>query len=376
MMSELIIPSARVRDLTSAPRRIPIEIEGSVTFEIALTLWSAFSPKDPNTAAELGRKWLGNVRNACGDELGEELTQLGGPLAHVWLGISALLLSAPHPHDPDRAFTWLEGISEQRLRMWILGYTTDQQDQGLIEQAADGDLEAAVALIDDTSHGKEELVGYFEWLLANQGLPARYARALRHFRADVFSEFEEEFAGAISRAAAARRAAPIRGSAKEVVEEVTSGLDFEIPLAVTRVVLVPSVLTRPLSLVDGYRGSLFVYYGMADEFINSDPEAPPSWMVRTYKALSDEKRLRILRRLGEGPASLDDLVEMLGISKSTVHHHIASLRGAGLIRVHIEDVVTGKKAHLYSIREQSVADAGGLLDAYLRTDEEHTGHVR
>ena len=37
-MSELIIPSERVRGLTSAPRRIPIDIEGSVTYEIVHTV--------------------------------------------------------------------------------------------------------------------------------------------------------------------------------------------------------------------------------------------------------------------------------------------------------------------------------------------------
>lgn len=82
-------------------------------------------------------------------------------------------------------------------------------------------------------------------------------------------------------------------------------------------VLIPSVVTRPLSVLDTYRGTLFVYYGIADEFIDSDPEAPPSWLVRTYKALSDERRLRIMRRLGEGPASLDDVSDLLGVSKST-----------------------------------------------------------
>jgi DNA-binding transcriptional ArsR family regulator len=374
-MSEKIISSERVRDLTAAPRRIPIEVEGSVTYEIALTIWSAFSPKESNTASELGENWLEDIRAACDEDLAAELTRLGGPWAHVWLAISSLLLSAPHPHDPDRAFTWLEGVGEQRLRRWILGYSAQDDDRALIEQAAGGDVDAAVSLLGESPDEKEGMVGFFEWMLSNEGLPSRYAGALRRFREDVFSDFEDEFAGAISRAAAARRAAPVRGSAKEVVEEVTSGIDFEIPLAISRVILVPSVLTRPLSLIDGYRGTLMVYYGIADEFINSDPEAPPSWLVRTYKALSDERRLRILRRLSESPASLDDLVEMLGLTKSTVHHHITLLRGAGLIRVHIdEDKSSGKKTY-FSVREQSVADAGGFLDTYLRSTEEEERDV-
>lgn len=373
-MTELIIPSERVRGLTSAPRRLPIEVEGSVTHEIALTIWSTFSPKNTHTAHDLGEDWHESVREATDDDLAEELMTLGGPWCSGWLAVSSLMLAAPHPHDPDRVFGWLESVSEQRLRRWFLGYRSPNDDQALIEQAAHGDVDAAVELLGEEAESKPEVVEHLKWMLGTEGLPARYASALKRFRTGIFSEFEDEFAGAISRAAAARRAAPARGSAKEVVEDVTSGIDFEIPVGITRVVLVPSVITRPLSLIDGYRGTLIVYYGMADEFFDSDPEAPPSWLVRTYKALSDERRLRIMRRLSEGPASLDDLSEMLGLSKSTVHHHIAILRGAGMVRVHMKtDDSSTKKS--YSIREQSLTDASGSLDAYLRTSEDTQAHV-
>lgn len=364
-MAEMIIPTERVRGLTAAPRRIPIEVEGTVTFEIAVTIWSAFSPKDTNTAMELGgESWLEKVRGACGDELADELTKLGGPWAHAWLAISSLMLSAPHPHEPKKVFDWLETVGELRLRRWILGYSSDSGDQALIEQAAGGDTEAVTELMSEMSADKPDLVEYLHWLVTTEGLPARFATALRRFRDEVFVEYEEEFAGAIDRAAAARRAAPTRGTAKEIVEEVTSGIDFDIPVGVTRVVLVPSVLTRPLSLIDTYRGTLVIYYGIADEFIDSDPEAPPSWLVRAYKALSDERRLRILRRLSEGPASLDDLTEMLGLTKSTVHHHMSLLRAAGLIRVHIPEDKSSREKN-YSLREQSLTDAMGYLDSYL-----------
>lgn len=373
-MTERIIPSERVRDLASAPSRIPIEIEGAVTYEIPLVIWAAFNPKQSNTASELGKNWHEKIRESCGDELASELRALGGPYAHIWLAVAGFLLSAPHPHDPDRVFEWLETVGEQRLRRWILGYSSHTDDQALIEQAAQGDMDAAVELLGEKADEKADLIEFLQWMLETEGLPARYTAALRQFRSKVFAEHEEEFAGAISRAAAARRAAPTRGSAKEVVEEVTSGIEFEIPAGITRVVLVPSVLTRPLSLIDGYRGTLIVYFGITDEFFNSDPEAPPSWLVRTYKALSDERRLRIMRRLSEGPASLDDLSEMLGLTKSTVHHHIALLRGAGLIRVHIQEDKSSSKKN-FSLREQSLADAAGFLDSYLRTTEEQKEHA-
>jgi DNA-binding transcriptional ArsR family regulator len=368
-MSENVIHSDRIRGLTSAPRRIAIEIEGSVTSEIVLTAWSVFSPKATNAAFELGPEWLEMVKSQTGDDLTERIVTLGGPWCATWLAVSSFLLSAPHPHDPDRVFDWLSTVDNNRLRRWIIGYSCHSDNQALIEQAAEGDLDAAVELLGDRIENKPELVDHMKWLINAEGLPERYADTLREFRSEVFSGYEDEFAGAIGRAAAAQRAAPANGSAKEIVEEVTSGLDFDIPHGVSRVVLIPSMVTRPLSVIDVNRGTLVVYYGIADEFVDSDSDAPPSWLVRTYKALGDERRLRIMRRLSEGPASLDDLTQMLDISKSTVHHHIALLRGAGLITVHIpEDKSTAKKS--FSLRLQSLAHSRGFLDSYLMPIEE------
>ncbi|MBW2471479.1 MAG: helix-turn-helix transcriptional regulator, partial [Deltaproteobacteria bacterium] len=115
---------------------------------------------------------------------------------------------------------------------------------------------------------------------------------------------------------------------------------------------------------------------VADEFVDTDPEAPPSWLVNTYKALSDERRLRILRRLAEGDTSLEELTEMLGLSKSTVHHHISILRGAGLVRVNLShDEGYKHKQRIYSLRDQALGDATGSLDTYLRFEEKEAQHA-
>ncbi len=374
-MAELIIPNEKVRDLSEAPRRLPIDIEGSVTSEILLTLWTVLNPKETNSARELGESWVEDLVAKIPEDLHKDLVQLGGPYGYVWLALSAFLLTAPHPHNPVEVLDWLENVDEGRLRRWAIGYISDSEDQGLIEQAASGDMEAVKQVMGDRAKKAPEKLEFLDWLVTTEGLPQRYANALRRFRETAFSEHEEDFAAAISRAAAARRTSPTRGEAKAVVEEVTSGIDFDIPLGVSRVVLVPSVVTRPLSLVDGHGGTLVVYYGIADEFIDSDPEAPPSWLVRTYKALSDERRLRIMRRLSEGSASLDELTSLLGLSKSTVHHHISQLRAAGLIRVHIPHNDEYQKHKIYSLREQSLADASGFLTSYLRNTDQEERHA-
>jgi ArsR family transcriptional regulator, arsenate/arsenite/antimonite-responsive transcriptional repressor len=50
-----------------------------------------------------------------------------------------------------------------------------------------------------------------------------------------------------------------------------------------------------------------------------------------HKALADVNRLRIVRRLADGPASVTDLIEQIGLSQPLVSWHIARLRAAGLV---------------------------------------------
>lgn len=54
--------------------------------------------------------------------------------------------------------------------------------------------------------------------------------------------------------------------------------------------------------------------------------------LRTFhKALADVNRLRIVRRLAEGDASVTELIEHVGLSQPLVSHHLKRLRAAGLV---------------------------------------------
>lgn len=375
-MIEIIKPETRVRDLTAAPRRIPIELDGSVAYESLLTMWVTFNPKEKGTNFDLGSDWTEKVRERTPSDLKKEIESLGGPYCYTWLAIAGLVATAPHPHDPDSVYEWLSGMAPKRLRRWLIGYVSHNSDASLIEQAAGGDLSVLPQLVEgekDMSEFVEHLEKLFD--VPDEELASRFADAVQRFRKEVFVDFEEEFGGAINRAAAARRAVATRDSAKAVIEDVTNGLEYDIPLGVTRVVLVPSVVLKPLSVIDQHRETLIVFYAVADEFIDSDPEAPPSWLARTYKALSDEKRLRILRRVSEGETTLDEITEMLGLSKSTVHHHISILRAAGLVRVHLSHNDAGIKCSTYTLREQSLADASSFLDTYIQTPRQEARHA-
>jgi DNA-binding transcriptional ArsR family regulator len=365
-MVETIAP--QIRDLTVPSRHIPIEVEAEVCCEMLLTIWRTHSVGEKPDSFDLGPEWHQRMVEATSADLEEEIVFLGGPFHWFWLAIGGLLISAPHPHDPDRVLGWLESLDPRRLRLRLLGYAAGHlTDPPLLEEAA-ADGEALRRLLEGAiEEWKEEKRDQFLdhalslFSLDETELRDRLVTVLRRYRQEVFAEVEEEFGGAIARAAAARRAMGSTGPAKEVIEEVTKGLDYEIPLGVTRVVLIPSLVTRPLSILDQHRELLLVYYGMADEFVETDPNAAPSWLVRTYKALGDERRLRIVRRLSEGETTFDELVDLLGLTKSTVHHHISILRAAGLVRVHVPE--DDGRQRTYSLRRQAIDNAFESLDS-------------
>jgi DNA-binding transcriptional ArsR family regulator len=50
-----------------------------------------------------------------------------------------------------------------------------------------------------------------------------------------------------------------------------------------------------------------------------------------HKALSDVNRLRIVRRLARGKASVGELIEHVGLSQPLVSWHLGRLRAAGIV---------------------------------------------
>jgi ArsR family transcriptional regulator len=50
-----------------------------------------------------------------------------------------------------------------------------------------------------------------------------------------------------------------------------------------------------------------------------------------HKALADVNRLRIVRRLAEGPATVGNLIQTVGLSQPLVSWHVGRLKAAGVV---------------------------------------------
>jgi len=154
----------------------------------------------------------------------------------------------------------------------------------------------------------------------------------------------------------------------QLVETVTNGVAYEAEAGVREVVLTPSVLLRPWNLLFLFGDSRYIVHPISDDSIDAEEDTPPSWMIDLFKALGDERRLKILRHLRETDgATLGELSEYLGLAKSTTHHHLRTLRAAGLVRARL---LQGEKKEesRYEIRENLLPDVVGLVSEYLLAD--------
>jgi uncharacterized protein len=98
----------------------------------------------------------------------------------------------------------------------------------------------------------------------------------------------------------------------------------------TTAILCPSLVHRPLTLVTNHEHTKVICY---PALLEDQLSAPAGGLIGVYRALGDGTRLRILRRLAAGSATVSRISEELGLAKSTVHEHLLSLRSAGLVRL-------------------------------------------
>ena len=82
-------------------------------------------------------------------------------------------------------------------------------------------------------------------------------------------------------------------------------------------------------------------------------------------ALADATRWRILGRLLDGPASVQELARALGVAKGTIGHHVRVLDGAGLVRVVEEQRVRGvvQKRYARVARQYRLREGEGSVPA-------------
>jgi DNA-binding transcriptional ArsR family regulator len=293
------------------------------------------------------------------------------PHGELWVALIPVVEQAPGDHSIDSALAWLRIADPVEIRTMVLSDKFWDMDREILEAAAGGQPEAIAKVVEAANQKKmdEDFCQSLETFLEipPKRVLSLLTDVLQRVRDEAFVEVEEEWAAAHERDAETKRLLiESFASPTELIESITNGISYELPLGTRRVVLVPSVSLRPWTLITDRDDTLIVCYPVTEENLVHDPDAPPNALVAVYRALGDERRMRLMRRLASSPAGLAELTESLGLAKSTVFHHIGVLRSAGLVRVQLSG--DGKQS-TYSLRLDSVPDLRELFDQYLNPKE-------
>lgn len=305
------------------------------------------------------RKWLDAARAALSPERQRDLDECFGE-SHNGLCHGVGLLPYFHPEvRTARELVELVGTMDTRqLVREMAGEIMVEPVATLIDRALDGDASALDQLPKHLS--EYECAPTVELLRAPQAWIDRL-RALLDAWLVPFEQIEARIAAIQERDVALREADAARLTAAELIETVTGGLRWLPEPGVTRVVLAPTYFARPYNHVSSGPGFRLFAYPVASEALDHvDVMAPPEAMLRLYRALGDESRLRILRLLAREDLYLTEIAQQMELSKPTIKHHLALLRAAGLVTVSYEGNLT-----YYSLRRSRLTEAGAELLRFL-----------
>jgi|SRR5919108_298772 DNA-binding transcriptional ArsR family regulator len=340
----------------------PLAIEVGPAYEFLMSI-TTLAEESHREVAEIGPAWFDDVERRAGRVLMERLRAFAIGSGDAFIHLIGLAYDAPTPRDAPTFIEHVEGIDAEALSLQMVGYydyhyrrTTPPE---VMRRAVAGDEEAIAEFLRTTEM-------WTEWRAFLEGVLRRGAastkrdlvRILRGWNERVWQREWTRIAPILERDAEAKRLLANELPFERFVEVATNGVEFVAHPGIERVVLIPSYVNRPWVSNTEHRGALILVYPVADESIVADGDAPPLRLVRLSKALADEKRLRILRALAERQMTLMELAERFGVPKTTMHHHMVTLRSAGLVTI-------GAGMKQYRLRHDTLPDVGQLLSGYL-----------
>jgi DNA-binding transcriptional ArsR family regulator len=312
---------------------------------------------------EVGLAWFDNVRHLASPDLLATIEQFNFRTNQVWEHLLSLVYDCPEPRDVPTFLSLLEQPDALEIRLYLLGYYVREHRRvtppDVIFQAAQGDLAAQKHLLKTSFPNDADWQKTLRWLLALdiEATKRVLVDILHRWYDEVFCQQEPRILPILVRDGEAKCALQASMSAEQLIEAAT-GWEYVPEPGIRRVVLIPSYVLRPWS-TSGERADTRIFcYPVADESMTAERDTPPARLVRLVKALADERRLRVVKRLAAGSYTLQEIADEFGVAKTTMQHHLTALRQASLVRMRMSD-------HRYSLRAEVLESVGDLLGDYV-----------
>ena len=354
----------------SSRRHFPsVEIDSSLAYEFLMSLCAISFPQDPQDPQDLEASeetggWYEATSAKTSPELLNAIEQFSSHYERLWSHLLGLAYESPSPRDVSSFIAYLEVTEATELLLHLVGYylrpfrRLTQPD--IMLQAVEGKQEAQREFLRTSFPDDANWQAALRQLLAYgpQTAKEHLLNILRSWYNEIFREQEAQLTPILLRDAKAKRILKQKESPQQVIELATNGFDYVPEPYVREVLLIPSFILRPWVITSEHHDVKIFCYPVADESLVEDDEAPPAHLVRLCKALADERRLRILKKLTTRSYSLQEMADDFGVVKSTMNHHFVILRSAGFVRLRTND-------NQYSLRSDSVSEMCKLLEEYM-----------
>ena len=352
----------RVVDVSRSGRALTVEIDASEASELLLSI-ATLLVEDERDTYDLGAARIEELKASAPPEL---LAAAGELLpAKTAAHLLGLVYTTPKPRTAAAFLDHVAATDPVEIRLHLLGYYLrghHMTEPETIRRAATGDVEAIGELLGAYSEYDDgEKCASIERLLVAD--PADGKRALLDLLSGwherVLPEMVPDFVSLAERDAEAKRELVRSVPPEQVVERLAPGIQWVPGPDVDRVVLFAAFSARPWVYMSEYKRVKIFCYPITLDRERTAPDDPAE-LVRIYKALGDESRLKLLKRLQAGPLSLAEATQEVGLAKSTTHHHLAILRQAGFVLIREDD-------DTYRLRPDLRPEPGALLEHYLGT---------
>jgi DNA-binding transcriptional ArsR family regulator len=344
-----------------------IRIEVAPAYELLLTL-AVVSDAAGHHTYELEPTWFESVRQSASPDLLERIDTFSGT-ERLFAHLLSLAYEAPHPRDVPGFLAQMAGADAEELRLRLLGYYVRYLRRltppDVIAAAAAGDLNAQQQFLrtsDPDDEGWQRALRAILFLDTEE-TKRRVLGILQDWYDQVFRKQESRIMPILEREAERKQALARTVPPERVLEAALPGYDYLPETGIRRLVLIPSLVVRPQIYSLDHAESKILVYGVADDSLAAETDAPSPRLLRLVKALGDERRLRILKRLTTGDRTLHELALDFGVSDTTMLHHLIILRAAGLVRVRSG---AGKR---YRLQRHILPEVGTLLESFLGAEE-------
>jgi DNA-binding transcriptional ArsR family regulator len=340
-----------------------LRVTARPAYEFLLSL-VAFATPQRVDSYDVGPDWFERMGAKVGNQLRSQVERLTHGCEHLVCRLYGLAHDLDTPGSAEALIDAVDLLNPATLRLTLLGYyakrTRRRVPAEVILAAAKGDVSAQRRLVADASDGPECEHAFAEALAAE---PHDFHRlvieVLRGWRAAAWDELLAEAWPVIEREADRLRAAATEMPIDRLLNQATNGAEVLPAPGVDLVEVFPTWVIRPWTVQWEHESTLLLGVPVPPEQLSADPDEPPERLVRLSRALGDERRLRILRRLTTGDYSLQELAEYFRMPKTTLLHHLVMLRSVGIVRV--SPGPNGK----YSLRAGMPLELSRLLDRYL-----------